>query len=170
MTHKSTRQRGAAIIEIAFILVALLMLLFAIFDLGQYLFMHHMLNERIRSAVRRSVALEFNATSIQNLVLYNTRTPAAAAQPYLGLARTMVVVERFGAGTAEDRIRVIVQGYRFKLVTPFLSQYGYTGKLVYWLPLEKISTGGAPVVAGGGGTEGETEGGAEGEEESGGES
>ena len=123
-------------VEIALTLTALLMLLFAVCDLGQYLFLHHMLNERIRSAVRNGTAMEFDTATIQNLVLYNAQTPPTGAQPYLGLTRSMVVVDRLDNGTPEDRIRVIVQGYRFRLITPFLSQYGYTGQLTYWLPVE----------------------------------
>src|ERR1044072_8686351 len=87
-------RRGSTILESAFVLSALLLMIIGTLDISRLVFMHQTLTERARNAVRYGVARPYDATKIQNMVLYNTATPANGIQPVFGLTTSNVAVSK----------------------------------------------------------------------------
>jgi hypothetical protein len=123
--------RGSTLVEGALVLSGVLMLLIAVIDAGQFLFVRHALADRARAAARWA-ALNLPAETpangelvdsgaVFNMVLYGVPEGAARGrQPGLGMDNAVVQVRRLGAGTADDRIVLTVSGYRAGVVLPLL--------------------------------------------------
>lgn len=116
-------QRGSAILESAFVFLALMLMLVGIFDFGQFLFIHQALVERARSAVRWGAVTDpANTAAIQNMVLYNQpTTPGGQAAGYFNLAAGNVQVSELGAGTDNRRLLIRIVNYSYPTVSPFFS-------------------------------------------------
>jgi hypothetical protein len=72
-------------LESALTLVVFLALFIGVFDLGTMFFVHQTITDRARNAARWGVVNPYDATSIQNLVLYGTTTPADGQGAAFGL-------------------------------------------------------------------------------------
>ncbi|HKX00589.1 MAG TPA: TadE family protein [Bryobacteraceae bacterium] len=122
-TQRSHRQKGGTLLESVLTLVVFLALFIGIFDAGTMLFVHQTLTDRARNAARWGAVNAFNATSIQNLVLYGAITPAQGQTASFGLSASNVTVTRPAAsvGQPEDRIIVTVT-YPVSLISVFLGQ------------------------------------------------
>jgi Flp pilus assembly protein TadG len=112
------RDRGSAMLESVLSLIALLTALIGILDLGQFLFMHQMITERVRAAASYGSRSPYDPAAIQNVVLFGTATPAVGQTPMFNLPASTVAVSRRDAGTTEDRIVVSVTGYPITFLTP----------------------------------------------------
>jgi Flp pilus assembly protein TadG len=119
--HRS--RRGGALLESVLTLIVFLTLFIGIFDVGEMLFIHQTLTDRARNAVRWGAVNAFDATSIQNLVLYGATAPAQGQTASFGLTASNVTVSRpaGSAGTPEDRVIVTVT-YPVSLISVFLGQ------------------------------------------------
>ncbi len=117
------RQTGGVLLESVLTLVVFLALFIGVFDVGEMLFVHQTLTDRARNAVRWGSVNAYDATSIQNLVLYGATAPAQGQTPAFGLSASNVTVSRpaAGIGTPEDRI-VITIIYPVSSVSVFLGQ------------------------------------------------
>lgn len=138
MTEKKKTQRGQGLLESVLVTLAFLMVTIGTIDMGQVLFVHQSLVERVRAALRYGATHPFDATTLENMVLYNqptvptTSTPTGSngsAEPtgFLGLTRSMVTVTRHDATLNEDRIAISIEGYPYQFFTPFISGV-YAGK------------------------------------------
>jgi hypothetical protein len=113
-----------------------LVILIGVLDMGQILFFHQFLGERVRTGARYAVVHTYNATAIQNVVAYNTATPANGAAGLFGLTAQMVSVNRYDAGTLSDRVEVKVTGYNMRFLSPWLAGVFTPGPFRAVLPLE----------------------------------
>jgi len=132
MLVKSRKERGQALIESALTTFVFLVLLIGVIDVGQVLYVHQSIVERVRSAVRYGVVHDFDADAIRNVVLYDQAAAPDAGdgvEPggFLGMTSDMVSVVREDATFNEDRIIVTVNGYPFTFFTPFIAGV-YQGK------------------------------------------
>lgn len=119
--RRNQRQKGAAMLESALIIVVFMVMLIAIFDISMYLFLTHSVKERCRQALREGVVQPYNVTAIENVVLYGNSTAPEGSEPSFHLNREMIDVQRFDAGSSEDRLTLTISGYRYRLLTPTLT-------------------------------------------------
>ena len=120
--HRREKQAGQAFVETVLTLMAFLIILLGMIEIGQILFVHQMLSERIRTAARWGAVNPWDdATSptlISNIVLYGTTAPAQSAQPIFNLTPQNVAVSRPQPDySAADRIVVKASGYALTFVT-----------------------------------------------------
>lgn len=123
--HRIIRpRRGAAMLEAALTLLIFLMMVLAVLDFGQFLYVHQSLTERVRYAARTGAVRMLDATSIQNLVVYGSPVaPSPDNQPgFLGMQPSNVYVAFEGAGTNANRLRVWVSGVRYPVFSPLLAR------------------------------------------------
>jgi Flp pilus assembly protein TadG len=122
-TMKRNRQRGGTLLESALTLIVFLALFIGVFDVGEMLFIHQTLTDRARNAARWGAVNTFDATTIQNLVLYGATAPAAGQIASFGLAASNVTVTRpaISVGTPEDRVVVTIV-YRVSLISASIGQ------------------------------------------------
>jgi Flp pilus assembly protein TadG len=123
LTTKRKRQTGGALLESVLTLVVFLALFIGVFDVGAMLFIHQTLTDRARNAARWGAVNPYDATSIQNLVLYGATAPAQGQAPAFGLSASNVTVTRpaESVGTPEDRI-VLTVTYPVSLVSVYVGQ------------------------------------------------
>lgn len=133
MAKRKSSERGQALLEAALTTFALLIVLLGIIDVGQVLYVHQSLVERVRAAIRYGVVHDYDADAIRNMVLYNRSTLPAGSDPsdppagFLGLTAANVSVSRQDATENEDRLIVTVTDYPFTFFTPFMAGQ-YRGK------------------------------------------
>jgi hypothetical protein len=110
-------------LESALTLVVFLAIFIGVFDVGTMLFVHQTLSDRARNAARWGAVNAFDATSIQNLVLYGATTQPQGQTGFFGLNTSNVVVSRPAAtvGTPEDRIVVTVT-YPVSLISVYIGR------------------------------------------------
>ena len=121
--NRRTRQKGSTLLESVLTLVIFMTLAIGIFDVGEMFFVHQTLTDRARNAARWGAVNTYDATSMQNLVLYGATVPAAGQTPSFGLAASNVTISRPAAsvGLPEDRVIVTVV-YPVTLISVFLGQ------------------------------------------------
>jgi len=122
-TIQRNRQKGGTMLEMVLTLVVFLSLFIGVLDIGEMFFVHQTLTDRARNAARWGAVNTFNATSMQNLVLYGATAPANGQTPSFGLTTANVTVTRPAAsiGLPEDRVIVTVV-YPVTLVSVFIGQ------------------------------------------------
>jgi len=129
MATKNNRERGQALLEGALTTMMFVTLLIGVIDVGQVLFVHQSIVERVRSAVRYGAVRPFDADAVENMVLYRQAAAPGSEDPdtevappgFLGITPDMVTVARQDATFNEDRLVVTVQGYPFTFFTPFIA-------------------------------------------------
>jgi hypothetical protein len=120
-------EKGQGLIEATFVLLAFFALLLGVIDCGQVLFAHQALVERVRSSVRWGVVHPWQGPEqITNLILYQqTQEPRVAADGYLGLKRSNVVV-RYQPATAErpddETLTVEIVNFEFHFFAPTIGK------------------------------------------------
>src|ERR1700693_4273542 len=122
-TIRRNRQKGGTLLEMALTLVVFLALFIGVLDIGEMFFVYQTLTDRARNAARWGAVNTFNATSMQNLVLYGATAPANGQTASFGLTTANVTVTRPAAsiGLPEDRVIVTVV-YPVTLVSVFIGQ------------------------------------------------
>lgn len=138
--YKRRARRGQATLEGALVLLLFLGILIGILDLGQLLFVHQMLGERARNAVRYASVNDWSAGNIartQNLVVYGATDPAPGATPFFSIRQNMVRVERPTPDySSEDRVVVTVSGYPFEFFSFYIAGLATGRPIVASLPFE----------------------------------
>jgi hypothetical protein len=146
MRKQRIGERGQALVESALVTLTFLAMFIGIIDLGHVLFVHQSIGERARDTLREAVVQDFNAEAIRNKVLYGEATPPemnddsddSMTQPagFLGLEPSMIVVNRFGAGTTEDRVTLRVSRPPHQFYNPLMAKALETAPIVITLPYE----------------------------------
>jgi hypothetical protein len=131
-----SKKRGSTLVESSIVLLMFLVILIGVLDMGQILFFHQFLGERVRTGVRYAVVHPFNPAAIQNVVAYNSATPANGATGLFGLTAEMVAVSRYDAGTLSDRVEVKITGYQMRFLSPWLAGVFAPGPFRAVMPLE----------------------------------
>jgi Flp pilus assembly protein TadG len=135
--RRSNAERGNALVEGALVIGMFLMMLIAIIDFGQVLFVHAALTERVRNAVRVAVIdTTCDSTCVQNLVLYKSKTVPVTGTPSDGIGLvslsasnvsvTMPADYSTSTGTtlANRRLTVTLTDYRYVVISPFIWHSG----------------------------------------------
>ena len=119
---RRNKRRGQALVESALIMLVFLATLIGIFDLGQLLFIHQSLVERVRWASRWGVVQQpFDSDSVKNMVVYAQPTvPTGATSGFLGLTPAKVEVIVTDAGTEFGRINVSIINYDYFFFNPMI--------------------------------------------------
>ena len=116
-------QKGNVMVESALIFIAFFVMLIGIFDFAQFLFVQQALIERARSAARwGAVNNPTDTTSITNMVLYNqSATPPGGTPGYMNLTSANVSVSNPGSGTNDYRLSVVISGYSYVVLSPYIA-------------------------------------------------
>jgi hypothetical protein len=136
-----SRRRGSTLVESAIVMLLFLVILIGVLDAAQVLFFHQFLADRVRSGVRYAAVHTYSASAIRNVVAYNTASPEPGMAGLFGLTPEMVKVNRYGAGTADDRVETEIGGYSMRFLSPWLAGTFTPGPFRAVMPLE--SAGGA---------------------------
>jgi len=125
--HRRAKQKGQALVETVLTLTAFLIVLMGMIEVGQILFVHQMIAERIRAAVRWGAVNAWDDTNspalISNMVLYGTTSPPESAPAIYNLTPQNVSVTRPQPHySASDRIVVKVSGYALTFVSNAMVQ------------------------------------------------
>lgn len=121
MKSRTHRRRGSTLIESSIVLTLFLVILIAVMDFAQVLFFHHVLSERVRTGVRYAVVHAYNEAAIKKLVAYNNPAADGGTSGIFGLTPDQVLVARWSAGTAEERVEVKISGYTMRFLSPWLA-------------------------------------------------
>ena len=133
MAKDKSNERGQGLLEATLVTLSFFIILVGIIDVGQVLFVHQSIVERVRGAIRYGVVHDYDATAIRNKVLYDQATLPDGSDPddppagFLGLTAANVAVSREDATFNEDRLIVTVSDYSFSFFTPFIAGH-YRGK------------------------------------------
>jgi Flp pilus assembly protein TadG len=128
--QRQKRQKGAAVVESAFIFLILFSMIIGIFDFGQFLFVHQALVERARGAARwGAIYSPSDSSAIRNKVLYNQATQPVDATGYFGLTAGNVLVAESGVGTDHYRLTVQIVNFPYKVLSPVIGG-SYTGPTI----------------------------------------
>jgi hypothetical protein len=114
-------ERGSVVVESTLVLLVWVAVMVFIVDCGQFLFLHQSLVERVRKATRHGAVVAYDVTTLQNLVIYG-QTTDTGRPPSFNLDRSMVSVNRLGAGTSEDRVYISVARYPLTFVSPWIAR------------------------------------------------
>lgn len=117
--NRRASERGLSLLEMTFSTLILVTATFAAIDFGRMLWAHSALNDQVRKgaqyAASHSTATS-TATSIKNLVVYNSTTGGTnAVVP--GLTTSMVSVEYDSLALGSGTTTVKVTGYTFKMAS-----------------------------------------------------
>jgi hypothetical protein len=128
---------GSTLVESSIILMVFMVVFVGIFDMGQLLFFHNFLNDRVRSGARYAVVHPYDPATIKNVVVYNSATaPGGSAIGLFGLSTSMVSVNRYDPGTADDRVEIRITGYRLRFFSPWIAGTFTPGPFRAVMPLE----------------------------------
>src|SRR5579864_2973064 len=87
------RQRGAALVETALVLITLLGMILFILDMGRILLTEQFIAERARVGARNAVVNNWNSTDVANYVNDTTTTAPSGNPPgFLGLLTSQVTL------------------------------------------------------------------------------
>ncbi|HZS52396.1 MAG TPA: TadE family protein [Bryobacterales bacterium] len=106
-------------VETALILAAALITFIGIIDVGSVLFRLQGLVERARAGARYAVVNSFDATKIQNVVVFGNS--AGNGNPLLGLQPGFVTANLIDLGDGNEKVQVIISGYTFNFFTPYIA-------------------------------------------------
>jgi hypothetical protein len=133
---KDRRQSGQSLVESVLVTLVFLTVVIGMIDIGQILFIHQSLVERVRATLRYGATQPYDSMMLENMILYNqptvpvSETDGPDAPPpsgFLGVTRDMITVSRQDATLNEDRLVITVQDYPFHFFTPFVAG-AYSGK------------------------------------------
>ena len=131
-------RRGSTLVEGAIVLVVFLVVLVGIMDMGQVLFFHHFLNDRVRFGARYGVVHSYDPAAIKNVVSYNSPTAPDGGGGMFGLTPSMVQVTHSDIGTPNERIKVSITTYAMHFVSPWLMASFTPGPFTAVMPIESL--------------------------------
>ena len=109
-------------VELSLVGLIFFLLILAILDFGQFLFIQQAIVERARIAARWGAVTDpTNTAAIKNVVLYNQSSAPVSGNPLFGLTSSMIQVSTPDAGTANYRLVVQISGYSFQVLSPYLA-------------------------------------------------
>ncbi len=117
-------------LESTFILTAFIATTLGVLDVGQVMYFHQGIVERVRHAASWSSRRAYDATEIRNVVLYNTETPSNNATPtFQHMTAAMVDVSLEDTGTPSARVMVRVKNYPYTFYSPWIARM-YTARQI----------------------------------------
>ena len=133
------RQEGMASVEFAFLAAALMLVLFGIVELGRTLFVLNALTESSRRGARMAAVCSLNDPAIAQSAVFD----GAAIVPQLTTDHINVqyldeASAPTGAFSQIRYVRVSIEGYRHRLLIPFLSLDFNSPDLAATLPRESL--------------------------------
>jgi Flp pilus assembly protein TadG len=133
-------RRGSAMVEAALTFTAFSMILTGMLDLSQILFFHQVLAERVRTGARYAAVNNYDTQKITNMVLYNKPTAPAGIDKsgLFGLKASDIVVQRFDAGEAADRIEVKIANHALGFFSPFFAKSSINRTFKAVIPAESL--------------------------------
>jgi hypothetical protein len=141
-TTRRPSRRGSTLVEGAIVLLVFVVVFVGILDMGQVLFFHQFLNDRVRAGARYAVVHSYNTTAIQNVVSYNSPNVPNGGSPLFGLSPSMVQVNHYDIGTPTERVKVSISTYTMHFLSPWLMASFTPGPFTAVMPIE--SAGSAP--------------------------
>lgn len=112
---------GSTLVEASVILVLFLVVLIGILDVGQVIFFHHVLTERVRAGARYAAVHTYDPSAIKNVVSYNSATaPSDGSSGLFGISPSMVQVNLYDQGTSDARVVVSISAFTLHFVSPWL--------------------------------------------------
>jgi Flp pilus assembly protein TadG len=122
MARRNPR-RGQAIVETCLVLLTLILMIVGVMDFGQFLFLHEALVDRARTGARYAAVNPYDATAIQNIVVYNNATaPDGATTGLFGLKPSYVTVTPTPSTGTPTYVQVKISGYPMHFISPFLTK------------------------------------------------
>jgi Flp pilus assembly protein TadG len=131
---KHFTQRGLSTVEFALVANVVLILMFAVFEVGRAYFVYAMLDEVTRRGVRVAVVCPINDPAIGQMAIFNTSGNSAPSSIVSGLTPGHITVEYLDqnnavvgnpadtAGFIQIRyVRVRVVGYKHQMQVPIVS-------------------------------------------------
>ena len=123
-TKAGKRQRGAAMVETALVLLLVVSMIVFILDMGRLLLTEQYASDRARTAVRNAVVNSWSASDVQNYVAYGTTSPALLnGEPgFLGITPSQVTFTSYpDSGLNDARYQVKIQGIPLLTWVPGIS-------------------------------------------------
>jgi hypothetical protein len=120
MVNRNARRRDNAMVELPLALLPFAFVFAGFVDIVHVGYLVHGIEQRVRVGARYASAHGADVTSVRNMVLYNSPSIPAGAQPFLGLQPTDIQVIRHSTDTLDDRVEVSVSGLSIPLVSPWL--------------------------------------------------
>jgi Flp pilus assembly protein TadG len=116
------KQRGAAMLETALVLITVLSMILFIMDMGRVLLIEQFITERARDGVRKAVVNNWDQTAGQNYVVYGSTTaPSGGGSGFLGLTTSAVTFSTVAdSGIGDARYQVRVSGVTFPIFIPYI--------------------------------------------------
>ena len=117
-------ERGAALVETALVLVTVLSMILFVMDMGRILLLQQFITERAREGVRHAVVNSWDATAVQNYVVYGSTTvpQGGGSGGFLGLSPSQVSLTTISdSGVGDGRYQVTVSGVQFPVFIPFMA-------------------------------------------------
>ncbi len=138
--RRAKRQKGAAMLESALILLTMLAMIIFIMDMGRILLMQQYITERTRATARNAVVNNWSATSAKNFLVYNSTTaPNGGGAGFMGLQTSQVSYTTLGtAGSWDYRLQVKVSGVPALILTPFMAGTYTLAPIVATLPAQSL--------------------------------
>ncbi|MCW5977885.1 MAG: pilus assembly protein [Bryobacteraceae bacterium] len=142
------KRKGQALLESALVTTTFFIFVIGLLDVGQVLFVHQSIVERVRAAARYGAVRPYDPAAIRNMVLYSNpglpggdggvganQTPPPG---FMGLTQSMVTVTRSGAWTDGDRISITVDGYPLRFYNPLIAGVGRGKPIAIAMPFELV--------------------------------
>jgi Flp pilus assembly protein TadG len=141
MAHKRwIGRKGQTLLETSLVLSTLLLMLIGIIDFGQFLFFHQVLTDRARAGARYAAVNPYDATTIQNIVVYNSATaPSGNPAGLFGLTTSNVTVTPTPSTGAPNYVQVKISGFPIHLISPYLTHSYTTRDIIATRQTENIA-------------------------------
>ncbi|MEJ2087073.1 MAG: TadE/TadG family type IV pilus assembly protein [Gammaproteobacteria bacterium] len=128
--HSPGHQKGLAAVETALVAAVVLVVLFAVFEIGRVFFVANALEEATRRGARVAAVCQVNDPAIVEIALFNNSGGGGTSPLVYGLTSAnirvdyisndgTVITDPVGNFTAIDAVRVSVQNYQHELIIPF---------------------------------------------------
>jgi len=119
----TNRQKGAALLETALVLLTSLAMIIFIMDMGRILLIQQFITERTRATVRSAVVNSWDATATKNYLVYNSTTaPNGGGAGFMGLQTSQVTYQTLGtSGQPDYRLQIKVSNVPAIILTPSIA-------------------------------------------------
>ena len=129
-------------VETAFIMLTLLGMILFIVEMGRILLIQQFITERARATVRQAVVNNWNATSVQNYLVYDdTTAPSGGGAGFLGLQTSQVSYSALGtSGTSDYRLQVKVSNVPILTWIPYIAGQYMLPPTIVTMPAQSLGS------------------------------
>lgn len=134
------KQRGAAIVEAALVMLVTFTMSLFIIDMGRLMLIQEFIADRARVTVRQAAVNNWTATQVQNYFVYDSpSTQSSTAPGRLGLLPSQVSYATLGTAGAHDyRLQVRVARVPAFLFVPYLHGRYFLPTVIATAPAESL--------------------------------